>query len=199
MQAVGASPEEHSPEDAGCLCRPSYRFDGIRLEHSSLGVVQLVQAAYLLGWLNTQRRGAVKEPRPSSSGPSTFFVLPVYARFLTFQAWSCAIWGVFYLAQSYFDQSQADLPRLATVIMQLARYASAFTWALFADGVFLFLCFASAGAESLHLAVRVGAMWAGLLVTGCAVLWLRWAGCSTPPEFWLDQLLWVCGQLFFGP
>ena len=74
---------------------------------------------------------------------------------------------------------------------QVARYVASFTWALCGEGVFLFLCFSSAGAESLHAAIRIGALWASLLVTGCALLWLRWAGCSMPPEHPVLQMVWV--------
>ena len=118
MQAFCGQPADYANEDAGCLCRPSYRFEGIRLEHSTLAFCSLGQAAYLIVWLQTQRRGAVKEKFQRTS---TLFVLPIYARFLTFQAWTCTIWGLFYLCQSYFDQSQQDLPRLGTMILQLAR------------------------------------------------------------------------------
>ena len=191
MDAVCGRPGDYSPEDSSCLCRPTFRFDGIRLEHGTLGVVQLAKAAYLLVWLQMRRRGAVAAPRDGGPREDSLMVLPVYARFLTFEAWNCVVWGIFYLCQSYYDQSEIEIPRLGTVVLQLARYVSTFTWAFYSDGVFLFLCFASAGAESLHTSVRVGALWASLLVTGCALLWLRWAGCSMPPEHWLPQLIWV--------
>ena len=57
-------------------------------------------------------------------------------------------------------------PRSFVVLMQVARYLSSFTWALCGEGVFMFLCFDSAGIESLHSAVRLGATWALVLLGG---------------------------------
>ena len=185
MDVVCAAPSDYTPEESSCFCRPAYHFEGIQLEHATLGLAQLLKAAYLLSWLQVMRRNAVAKK------PNSLFVLPVYAKFLTFEAWSCVVWGAFFLVQSFYEIAGDTLPRLAAVVLQLARYGSAFTWALCCEGVFLFLCFASAGAESLHAAIRIGALWASLLVTGCAVLWLRWAGCSTPPEHPVLQLFWV--------
>lgn len=61
--------------------------------------------------------------------PRARFVLPVYSRFLTIEAWQCFIWGVFYLSQSYFDWSRDGRP-LVTVLFQLMRYLSSFTMAV---------------------------------------------------------------------
>ena len=36
---------------------------------------------------------------------SSLLVLPVYARFLTFEAWQCVVWGVFFFWSSYYDVS----------------------------------------------------------------------------------------------
>ena len=75
---------------------PPLRFEGIQLEHSTLGVVQLIKSVYLLVWLNVRRRRVVAEP-------NSLLVLPVYARLLTCEAWTCALWGVIYLGQSWVD------------------------------------------------------------------------------------------------
>lgn len=184
MDVVCAPPADYTPEGANCICRPAYRFEGIQLEHALLGCAQLAKAAYMLWWLKFLERRAVSEP-------NSLLVLPVYARFLTFEARSCIVWGLFYLCQTAYEMFGDILPRAATMALQLARYGSAFTWALCGEGVFLFLCFDSAGAESLHTAIRIAALWSSLLITGCAVLWLRWAGCSTPPEHPVLQMAWV--------
>lgn len=144
MDVVCAPPADYTPEDSSCLCRPAYHFEGIQLEHGTLGLAQLAKATYLFLWVRVRRRRAVAHEANS------LIVLPVYARFLTFEAWSCVVWGLFYLGQSFYEMAGDRLPRAATVVLQLARYGSAFTWALCGEGVFLFLCFSSAGAESLH-------------------------------------------------
>lgn len=188
MDAICGRPGDYSLEDSTCLCRPSYRFEGISLEHGTLGIVQLAKAAYLIVWLRMHRRGAVHD----SSEHSSLMVLPVYARFLKFEVWNCVVWGIFMVCQAWYDQKMPrEITRLETAVLQLCRYVSTFTWAFYTEGVFLFMCSDSAGAESLRTSVRVGALWASLLAAGCALLWLRWAGCSTPPEHWLLQLFWV--------
>ena len=40
---------------------------------------------------------------------SSLLVLPVYARFLTFEAWQCVVWGVFFFWSSYYDVSHQVL------------------------------------------------------------------------------------------
>ena len=178
------APPVHTAEGANCICRPVYRFEGIQLEHAMLGFAQHLKATCMLIWLHWSQRRVVAEP-------NSLLVLPVYARFLTFEAHSCIVWGIVYLGQAAYEMFSDQLPRAATVALQLARYGSAFTWALCGEGVFLFLCFASAGAESLHTAIRIAALWSSLLITSCAVLWLRWAGCSTPPDHPVLQMVWV--------
>ena len=188
MDAICGRPGDYSHEDSTCLCRPSYRFEGISLEHGTLGIVQLAKAAYLIVWLRMHRRGAVHD----SSEHSSLMVLPVYARFLKIESINCVVWGIFMVCQAWYDQKMPrEITRLETAVLQLARYVSTFTWAFYTEGVFLFMCSDSAGAESLRTSVRVSALWASLIATGCALLWLRWAGCSTPPEHWLLQLFWV--------
>ena len=141
---------------------------------------------------------------------SSLLVLPVYARFLKFEAWQCVVWGVFFFWSSYYDVSR-QVPRGVIVLTQVARYVASFTWALCGEGVFLFLCLDSAGIESLHTAVRLAAAWACALVGGCSFLWLSWAGCTAPPDdSWVLQALWVGAwvpywmrlflmPLFYGP
>lgn len=123
---------DDAPEATSCLCRPSFRFTGIRLEHGTLGVLQLLKAAYVLAWLQVRRRGVFL---PAKSSEDSLMVLPVYARFLTFEAWSCVVWGIFYLGQSVVDQNEAEMPRAASTVLQLTRYLSTFTWAWCSDGV----------------------------------------------------------------
>lgn len=178
--------------EAPCLCRPSYHYEGMTYEHAMLGLAQLAKAAYLQAWLSSQQRRSVLEQRNAP------FVLPVYARFLTFEWRMCIVWGLFYLGQSLYESiGDQRLPHGAKFVLQIARYGSAFTWALCGEGVFFFLCFASAGAEGLHAAIRLAALWASFLVFGCAVLWVRWAGCSTPPEHPILQMLWVSAWVPF--
>ena len=191
MDVVCKPAADFTPEEASCPCRPAYHLEGIQLEHATLGLAQLAKAAYLLWWLRSQQRRTVSEP-------NSLLVLPVYARFLTFEARSCMVWGLFYLGQAVYEVVGLDqMPRVASMALQLVRYGSAFTWALCGEGVFLFLCFSSAGAESLRAAIRLGALWATLLLTICALLWLNWAGCSTPPGHPLLQMLWVGAWLPF--
>jgi hypothetical protein len=52
----GALPGE--PADGSCMCRPLTPFEGIALEHYTLGVVQLLKAGYVFVWLRLQRRAA---------------------------------------------------------------------------------------------------------------------------------------------
>ena len=85
MDAICGRPGDYSHEDSTCLCRPSYRFEGISLEHGTLGIVQLAKAAYLIVWLRMHRRGAVHD----SSEHSSLMVLPVYARFLKIESINC--------------------------------------------------------------------------------------------------------------
>ena len=100
--------------DSTCICHPVSYFDGVPFEHGTLAIVQLLKATYLLTWLQLHRRRAVSE---SGHTASDFFVLPVYARFLKFEAWQCIVWGVFFLAQ-FLLTDQTDPPRLAIVTMQ---------------------------------------------------------------------------------
>jgi hypothetical protein len=89
---------------------------GIALEHSSLGLLELLKAAYVLVWLHFQRRREIADVN-SSSTSHRILVLPVYTRFLKIEAAQCAVWGVFYLGHSYYDVGR--VPHLATVIMQV--------------------------------------------------------------------------------
>ena len=176
--------------DVTCVCRPStpsWSLVGVQHEHLLLGVLQLAIAVYLLVWLGRQQRNAVSETPASSS----LLVLPVYAKFLRFEAWQCGVWGIFFLWQAYYDVAH-QVPRSVIVLMQLARYGASFTWALCGEGVFIFLCLDAAGIESLNTAVRLGAAWGVVLVGGCTFLWLSWAGCAAPPDDdWMAQALWV--------
>ena len=178
-----------------CICHPTTTFEGVELEHGLLGLLQLLGAGYLVWWLRRQQREAVLKESTSS-----LLVLPVYAKFLTFEAWQSGVWGAFYLFNVYYDTGAGSTthtpPRSFVVLMQVARYLSSFTWALCGEGVFMFLCFDSAGIESLHSAVRLGATWALVLLGGCAFLWLSWAGCTPPPDFdgprsLVMQAMWV--------
>ena len=110
--------------------------------------------------------------RGGGGGGSRLLVLPVYAKLLVFEAWQCVGWGVFFLHQAYADFYGAS-DAMAT--LQFLRYACSFSWAVCAEGIFIFLTLASAGAESLHLAVRAAAVWACALLVGSALLWTRWA------------------------
>lgn len=186
MDALCTPAADEEPSTS-CLCRPVTHFDGIANEHYWLGLVQLLKAGYLVVWLRLQRRREVAE---SSSDGLRLLVLPVYARFLTIEAAQCIVWGAFYLWNSYYDSGDR-VPHLATVIMQVARYLSSFTWAAFSEGVFFFLCFTSAGVESLYTAIQLGAVWGFALVACCGLVWVQWAGCSSPPESMLSQLLWM--------
>ena len=195
--------------DSICVCHPSTpssSLSGVEREHGLLGALQLGIAAYLLWWLRRQQRKAVS----AETAGSSLLVLPVYARFLKFEAWQCVVWGIFFFWSSYYDVSR-QVPRGVIVLTQVARYVTSFTWALCGEGVFLFLCLDSAGIESLHTAVRLAAAWACALVGGCSFLWLSWAGCTAPPDdSWVLQALWVGAwvpywmrlflmPLFYGP
>ena len=185
MDALCAPAIDEEPSTS-CLCRPVTHFDGIASEHYWLGLVSIVKAIYLYIWLHLQRR---REVAAITEGPH-LLVLPVYSRFLKIEAVQCIVWGVFYICHSYYDSGER-VAHLATVVMQVARYLSSFTWAVFSEGVFFFLCFTSAGVESLYTAIQLGAVWAFALVACCGLVWLQWAGCSTPPDSTLLQLLWM--------
>eukprot|EP00304_Pavlova_gyrans_P002691 CAMPEP_0206052180 /NCGR_PEP_ID=MMETSP1466-20131121/33171_1 /ASSEMBLY_ACC=CAM_ASM_001126 /TAXON_ID=44452 /ORGANISM="Pavlova gyrans, Strain CCMP608" /LENGTH=376 /DNA_ID=CAMNT_0053427327 /DNA_START=31 /DNA_END=1157 /DNA_ORIENTATION=- len=120
------------------------------------------------------------------------FVLPVYHRFLTIEAWQCLIWGLFYLCQSYYDLS-ADGRALATVVFQVVRYVSSFAMAVSGEGVFLFLCHRSASSRTLQSCVTVASVWACLLTAASALLFLWWAGCTPLPTDGYAQMLWIAG------
>ena len=137
--------------DSICVCHPSTpssSLSGVEREHGLLGALQLGIAAYLLWWLRRQQRKAVSAETVGSS----LLVLPVYARFLRFEAWQCVVWGVFFFWSSYYDVTR-QVPRGVIVLTQVARYVASFTWALCGEGVFIFLCLDSAGIDSLHTAV----------------------------------------------
>lgn len=208
MEAVCSALAGAPNYDASCLCRPLTPLPGVALEHATIGVVQLLKAAYLFLWLFRQRQrvvaavsvrasGAETTPRASllpgdpagqqsasKTVPSARLVLPVYAKFLQLEAWQCLAWGLLFSRQAYADAYDAyDV----MVSLQLMRYLCSFCWALCGEGIFLFLTLASAGAESLHIAIRAAALWACALLLGSALLWTRWASCSQPPEHWLLQ------------
>jgi len=119
-------------------------------------------------------------------------VLPVYFRFLTFEAWQCCIWGLFYLSQSYYDWS-ADGRPVVTVLFQLVRYLSSFTMAVSGEGVFFFLACRSASSGTLMACFTAAAMWACLLSAASAVLFLWWAGCTPLPSGGYEEILWLAG------
>jgi hypothetical protein len=192
------------PADTSCICRPLTPFEGIELEHYTLGVVQLLKAGYIFWWLRVvQRRTAAGDERATR-----LLVLPVYARFLVFEAWQCVVWGLFFLLEATLDDMRFS-GRGAMTAMQLARYLSSFSWALCGEGIFIFLTLPSAGIDSLHAAIRTAACYASGMVAVCGALWIKWAGCSRPPASMLGQLFWVgawvpywmrlCAMLFGYP
>ena len=191
-------------------CRPTTSFDAIFLEHGTLALVQLAKSAWLAVWLLNMPRRTVTRlvgsttalarlglNRTGSSqalaGANSLAVLPVYATFLWFEAAQCFAWGVLFAWQSLADSGVLGGNGHATVIsLEVARYVTTFTWALCGEGVASFLCLGSAGVESLRLALKLGALWAALLVTASAVAFFGWASCSAPPEApAAAQLLWV--------
>ena len=168
-------------------CRPTTSFDSIFLEHGTLALVQLAKSAWLAVWLLNMPRRTVTRlvgsttalarlglNRTGSSqalaGANSLAVLPVYATFLWFEAAQCFAWGVLFAWQSLADGGVLGGNGHATVIsLEVARYVTTFTWALCGEGVAFFLCLGSAGVESLRLALKLGALWAALLVTASAV------------------------------
>jgi len=180
------APDE--PADTSCICRPLTPFEGIQLEHYTLGTIHLLKAVYIFSWLRVQQRWTAAGNEKASS---KLLVLPVYARFLVFEAWMCVLWGLFFLLEASIDDMHGGIGRGAMVAMQLARYLSSFSWALCGEGIFIFLTLPSAGIDSLHTAVRVAACWASGMLAACGALWMTWAGCSRPPDSLVGQLLWV--------
>ena len=106
--------------DSICVCHPSTpssSLSGVEREHAVLGALQLAIAAYLLWWLRRQQRKAVS----AETAGSSLLVLPVYARFLRFEAWQCVVWGAFFFWSSYYDVVRL-VPRGVIVFTQVARY-----------------------------------------------------------------------------
>ncbi|KOO20995.1 protein kinase [Chrysochromulina tobinii] len=124
MDAICGRPGDYSLEDSTCLCRPSYRFEGISLEHGTLGIVQLAKAAYLIVWLRMHRRGAVHD----SSEHSSLMVLPVYARFLKFE-----------MALGVFTSSWLVSDAIALPLAWIA-YTPFLTWVLARDSRYWSRC-----------------------------------------------------------
>ena len=75
------------------------------------------------GWRGPQRptRPSARRPGSDASYSSRLVVLPVYARFLTFEGWQCVVWGIFFLLEASVDDMQGAVGRWAMLAMQAPR------------------------------------------------------------------------------